>query len=408
MKGDTTIRASLFKSKTLANGEHPLMLVITQNRKRKYVSLGHSCLAKYWNFDKEEPKISHPDRQLILHLINTKVGELQRTVLEHKAFEMPMSADILVEGLLKARETTELLDFIESIIEQKKTQNKIGNANVYADLLRVLKRFLPTNRTLLFEEVDHAFLNKLETHFRSRNLTESSMSVYFRTLKAVFNKARNEGVIPETLYPFGKFKTTKFNTETRKRAITKVEINQVRDFDASASTKLQLAKDIFMFSYYCQGINIADIAHLKWMNISNDRLYYKRMKTKKEFSIRLIEPALAILEQYKPVTLGAMEDYIFPILERTFHLSPQQKDYRIQKVTGQSNKYLKEIGLHLRFDFPLTTYVARHSFATVLMNAGVSVSKISQAMGHKSESITYTYLKSFENAEIDEILDKLV
>ncbi len=156
-----------------------------------------------------------------------------------------------------------------------------------------------------------------------------------------------------------------------------------------------------MFSYFVQGINLTDIAMLRWSNLKQDRIYYIRAKTGKGFNIKLMEPAMQIIERYRTRTSDSPEDYIFPILDRTKHLSPVQIDNRIHKMTGCINKSLKQIASLSGLDIPLTTYVARHTYATVLKKSGVPVAVISEALGHESESITQTYLKSFENEVIE-------
>jgi integrase len=268
-------------------------------------------------------------------------------------------------------------------------------------MLRTLKRFIPLRKTLLFDEVDVAFLNKLETDLRSRSLAETTISIVFRTLRAVFNKAREEERIPMTTYPFMKFKISKFNTQTKKRALKKEEVLMILSYDASKSKKLQLSKDIFIFSYLCQGINFIDIAYLKWSDVADNRVVYRRAKTGSDFSVGLKPASEEIINRYRTETYQRATDYIFPILDKHVHITEQQQTYRIQKLLAQVNKNLKLIGKEIGLNIPLTTYVARHSYATVLKMSGIPTAQISEALGHKSEAITQTYLKSFENSVID-------
>ncbi len=396
-----TIRVLLFKSKTLANGEHPLMLCVTKNGKRKYVALGLSCHPDLWNFQKNEPKRNHPHRLEFETIIRMRIAEVQDKALDMKMADKEFSSESLMMMVQKPQGNSDVFEFFDVIIERMTLQKKVGNANIYRDTKRAMQLFLSKRKTLPFTEIDLGFLNRFETHFRMKDLAETTISVYFRTLRALYNKAIQEKLVSLAHYPFRDFKISKFDTSTRKRAITKAEIKRIEALDLAHDVKLQLAQDVFMFSYYVQGINLTDIALLRWSNLKQDRLFYIRAKTGKPYNIKIMEPAMQILERHRAFTDGHPEDYVFPILDRTRHISAVQKDNRIHKVTGEINRCLKEIGAMAGLDVPLTTYVARHTYATVLKNSGVSVAVISEALGHESEAITQTYLKSFENEVIE-------
>jgi site-specific recombinase XerD len=299
------------------------------------------------------------------------VSELQAQVLDMKMNEKEFSSESLLTAVHKPKGKTDVLAFFSEYIQRLVIQKKVGNANVYRDTFRALKTFQPKIKTLLFSDIDLNFLNRFETHLRSQGLLETSISVYFRTLRSLYNKAVQEKLVSLTHYPFRDFKISKFDTDTRKRAITKTEIQRIAALDLSEDSRAQLAQDVFMFSYFVQGINLTDIAMLRWSNLKQDRIYYIRAKTGKGFNIKLMEPALIIIERYRTQTGGNTEDYIFPILDRTKHLTPVQIDNRIHKMTGCINKSLKQIATLSGLDIPLTTYVARHTYATVLKNSGV-------------------------------------
>lgn len=167
----------------------------------------------------------------------------------------------------------------------------------------------------------------------------------------------------------------------------------------------RLAIALFTFSYYSAGINFIDMAMLKHSNIIDGKLCYLRAKTKKQIVIPLQEEPMRIISNYSSNS-AEQSDYIFPILS-SFHKSEVQIANRLHKVLAKVNRALKQIGLELGLPIKLTTYVARHSFATVLKRAGVSTSIISESLGHSSEKITQTYLDSFENSQINEALSHL-
>ena len=165
----------------------------------------------------------------------------------------------------------------------------------------------------------------------------------------------------------------------------------------------RLAIDLFTFSYLTAGINFVDIANLTKDNLMDKRIVYVRKKTKKQIIVPLQPKAIELINKYaNPNNL-----YLFPILS-PFHKTEQQKANRLHKVISKVNKCLKDIGKELNIPINLTTYVARHSFATVLKRSGVSTSIISESLGHSSEKITQIYLDSFENSQIDAAMANLL
>jgi integrase len=237
--------------------------------------------------------------------------------------------------------------------------------------------------------------------------------VYFRTIRATINKAIGEKQLPADLYPFSrnvserdKFSLAKFDLSTRKRAITKDEIRLIEAVEVT-TPRMLLAKHLFLFSYYGGGINYVDMAQLKWRNVQGGRLQYVRQKTGGLFNLKLPAVALAILDHYRPATYIGPDAYVFGVLDSVRHKTQLQIANRLHKIKGQVNQDLKAIGLLAGIETPLTTYVARHSFATALKRSGVATAIISESMGHKTESITQTYLASFENELIDDAFDNL-
>ena len=165
----------------------------------------------------------------------------------------------------------------------------------------------------------------------------------------------------------------------------------------------RLAIDVFTFSYLNAGINFIDIAKLKHSNIRDNQLFYNKEKTKKLICVPLQAKAIAIITKYK----DEKSPYVFPILS-PFHKTEVQIANRLHKVLAKINKHLKKIGEKLRLPLPLTTYVARHSYATVLKRAGVSTAIISESLGHSSEKITQVYLDSFDNEQINNAMKNLL
>ncbi|MEN7548760.1 site-specific integrase [Rapidithrix thailandica] len=177
----------------------------------------------------------------------------------------------------------------------------------------------------------------------------------------------------------------------------KEHIKAIEQLPLQPWSKAWEMRNLFLFSYYCRGINFKDMAFLTWENIREGRLIYIRRKTGDLLNMELLPPALAILADYRTIAIG---EHIFPILS-DFHKTPQQIENQLKKVLKQMNDEMTELGKQIGLDFRITSYFARHTYATVMKRNKVSISMISEAMGHSNEKVTQAYLDSFENDELD-------
>lgn len=285
--------------------------------------------------------------------------------------------------------------------------DRLGNAKVYRETYNSIIRYTKLS-TLDFHisEITSEWLSSYEKWFIASNNKSTTISLRFRTLRSVFNKAIEMNCVSKEDYPFDSFRVSKFNTKTKKRSISKTEIKQIMNLNLSAETYLmQLSRDIFIFSYLHGGINLTDIANLKLEDIQANRIEYVRQKTGQNISVPLLDEGRRIIEKHRADTKSI---YVFPILNESIHKTAQQKFDRIHKYIGHINKYLKSIGNMANIETPLTTYVARHSFATVLKRSGVNTAIISESLGHSSEKVTQIYLDSFENSQIDDAMKNLL
>ncbi|ARK10371.1 site-specific integrase [Fibrella sp. ES10-3-2-2] len=416
-------------AKTLADGSHPFWVRITKDRKSKFIATGLSLHAEYWNEEKGKCRRSVPtDKREALEAAlerwrkkYTEVAEDLSTADEQHdaiAIATKVSTDRLNTRKFK------VLSYFDELIEQFEQTGNVGNRKVYRDVRNKLQAFIGEGQDVPFDAVTVKFCNEWERTMKAEGLTDVTLSVKFRTLRTVLNKAIANGYAKITAYPFArntaesyKFSIGKFDTKTRKRAISKADIEKIKGFTPKpyegkyaslrdTTARELLAKNLFLFSYYCGGINFIDMAALTWANIITDlhghqRLNYTRQKTGGQFSTRLVPATLAILERYRTTTKPDSSAYIFPILNNAIHTTAAQRHNRCNKIMGQVNADLKTIGEEVGIETPLTTYVARHSFATSLRMAGQDVAVISQAMGHADETTTRIYLKELGTELID-------
>ena len=378
------------------------MLRVTKDRKPKYVSLGISVNPTHWDFSKNQPKTECPNREYIEMLIADKIKEYSAKIIELKATNQEFTSTSLVEKVSVKRTNRKTVadvfqEYMTSLIKSGRKSYALSIKQLYNSLLE-----FNHNLDFYFSVMDVAWLKRYELFLRERQLTENTIGIRFRTLRAVYNVAIEEDAVSSDCYPFKKFKVSRLHQDTVKRALTKVDIERVLQFQSS-NRYMRFPIDIFTFTYYCGGINFKDIAHLTKANLIDGRLIYKRQKTKKLIKIPLQPQALALIKKYHDTE----SPYLFPILS-PLHITDEQKANRIHKVITKVNDRLKQIGKTLNLPITLTTYVARHSQATVMKKAGVSTAVIREIMGHSSERVTQIYLDSFDNEQINEAMKNLL
>jgi integrase len=248
-------------------------------------------------------------------------------------------------------------------------------------------------------------------------LKDNTKHIYLRTLRSLYNKAIDDGFANSASYPFLTFfKGQSFDTETEKKAITSAEVEKIRDLGGSGKLTSMEAEAwvYFMFGYYGMGINFVDIAHLKWTNIKDGKIVYRRKKLsrkkkQKTFSIPIKGKFLeTCIREYRKTSGIDPDNYIFPILQKEFHKTPQQQHDRIQKVITRVNRDLKTIGAKAGIKKKLSTYTWRHTAFTVLkLEKNIPIAMISQAAGHSSVAVTEIYLDSFGADQEEALYDVL-
>jgi len=426
-EGKATISVVYKVGKTLADGSHPFLIRITKDRKQVFRSTGLSLHSKHWNAKKQEIRRSYPEPQRSKLLDDLRKWELKYSEAAEALADADErhDADAVLAEAIKGREAlrrVKLLEFTDELVVNMETAGQIGNAGTYRDMRNQLAKFIYKEcgtPDIPFERMTVALCNKWENALRADGLRETTLSQRFRTLRAVLNKAIADGSMKLDTYPFArtvaekhKFSVGKFDVSTTKRAISREAIRRLEAL-APSTDRLRLAKDVFLFSFYCGGINFVDLAQLRWSNLETDeqggqRLRYERQKTGGRFSIKLVAPVAAIVAFYRLITHQGPDSYLFPILDRSSHQTRTQIKNRLHKVLGQVNQDLKELAPLAGIETPLTTYVARHSFATSLKRGGIATGLISEAMGHRSEAVTAIYLGSFESEAMNAVFEQLV
>jgi integrase len=279
-------------------------------------------------------------------------------------------------------------------IQELKDKNKINTARKYAAALRRFSAYRNL-KDIPLEDLSIKELKSFEDHLLRRGVVLNTVSFYMRILRAVYNKAIIEEIIPP-----GKPFTSVYTgvARTKKRAIDEKIIRQLQL--CHLKPNLGFARDMFLLSFYTRGMSFVDMANLKKDSIINGVIAYKRKKTGQQILVGL-EPCMAeIIKRYAKMTKGS--DYLLPLLYQDGEVIKYEAALRNQ------NQRLKKISKQLGLSKHLTTYVSRHTWATIARSKGISLPIISEGMGHTSEQTTRIYLSSLDHRVIDRANRKII
>lgn len=151
-----TVCVICYKYRTLENGENPLMLRVTKDRKRKYISIGISVNPNHWDFNKNQPKRNCPNKELIENIISEKTTEYRKQILEFKSVDKDFSIQRLVEQVDKPLRKITVEEYLVEIVESLICEKRIGNSTHYKAVLKSLQKFT-SSLQIPFSELMYLF-----------------------------------------------------------------------------------------------------------------------------------------------------------------------------------------------------------------------------------------------------------
>lgn len=300
-------------------------------------------------------------------------------------------------NIAKVHTNGDMVEFMRKIISEKEAAGQFRTAEAYRTALNCWHRFLGLGESVPWEWLTPRSMMSFADYLKERGATKNTQSFYFRILRAVCNRAQEQGIaaLPGTL--FDNVYTGK--ARTRKRALPIEDIRRIAAAKPK-SRKEQLARDMFIFSFITRGMAPIDMANLRKGNVVAGRLTYRRHKTGSTISMEWIAEMQEIVSRYE----REGSDYLFPLIS-----SEGAEGWKEFKRGSQAvNYHLRRLGKRLALPMPLTLYVARHSWATAAKSSGVPTALISDAMGHSSERMTQVYLGSIDVGRIDTANRKIV
>ena len=295
--------------------------------------------------------------------------------------------------------------YMPEVIGMLKREGKFPAMHVYACTLRSYEKFCaeerhPKNTTasLSMQEIfTPERLKEYEDWLAGQQSSPNTISTYMRTLQAVYNRWMSPGI--EGYNPV-LFKDVYTKVESRtKRALTAEQMEQLRNTDFSVLTlRQQQVLTYFLLMFMLRGMPFIDLAHLRKSDLRNRRITYRRHKTGKLMVVDVPPDAMRLLQKYRDKTDS---EYLFPLLHGGLFM--EEHHHRYQETLRHFNRELARLMKQLLPGVSVSSYTARHTWATLAYHSGVPVGLISQSLGHSSIRVTMTYLKPFDAEVIDRI-----
>ena len=309
--------------------------------------------------------------------------------------------------MVRNKKTSEtLFRFMNHLIALLKKNGQYRTMLHYQATLNSFRRYRG-NQDIALRKIDAEEMQSYEAYLlHTARVCSNTSSFYLRILRATYNKAVAKGLTPQQ-HPFRDVYTG--IAKTRKRAIPSESVSQIKRLDSvqDLSPKEEMARDAFLLSFYLRGISFIDLAHLRKTDLRDGYLHYTRSKTGQRLTIRWEKDMQDMLEKYQHQT--ASSPYLFPFLAEEVHGSQDKNIDKKQEEIRQYHNAEARISYHLRklggrmgIKGKLTLYVARQSWASAARDNHVSISVISEALGHHSETTTLIYLRSIKSSEVDD------
>lgn len=429
MQATTLIYFQKTKARRTKDDLCPVKLCVTHNRVQKYYSISKKINNQKWLFlsvdDIEKVTCDSPrgkyrdiafeykrivkDAENVIKSINA----FSFNQFEEKFFSKPTSWDNVFIALIDH-------------IKELKSEGRFGYASSFESTLRAVKEFNEnkkyefksrqkvetrtidylSGKPLNFVDINSKWLKNFEVWLHKEGKSKSTIGIYTRNIRVLFNIALRVHKI-NAEYPFDNYRPK--TASSRKIALTAKQIGLIANYKTEDPQE-RFYRDLFMFSFLGYGMNLSDIARLKYSNIIDNEIEFVREKTKDEeanedkIHVPLTSTMNKIIDRYGNKAVG-FDSYIFPILKND---SSEEKKYaEIKQLVKQVNKYVGRIASIVGIKEKVSSLVSRHSFSTIAKNSGTSIEFISEALGHSSVNVTKRYLKSFEKATREEHSQKI-
>jgi len=415
----------------------PLKLRVISERKARYYAVSiemrdGAIISSMTPDDLKEAKAEKPKKQFKeISLLFADKEKIANEILNDlkEGFTFDLFKDRW-SGVKKIGDPGNVFIRYADTIKDLESNGQYGTASLYDLSEKSLKAFIKSSTgkdaaKLYFKEITVKWLQAYESFMLKDKVTplsdgkvkikpglsRTTVGIYLRPLRALFNTATELNEIDRSIYPFSKKKYTIPKGNKVKKALTKAQLHLLR-FAEGITPEQEKARDFWFFSYTCNGMNVKDICMLKNENITTESLNFFREKTKhtnenqSAVQVMLTDFAKSIIEKYRDVDTTTPKAFVFDMLKYT-KPGPERR-IKVQNFTKFINQHIKKLALAVGVTTDISTYYARHSFATLAIQGGASIEFVSEALAHSDIKTTRGYFAGFEDTTKKEILKGLM
>jgi site-specific recombinase XerD len=397
----------------LKTKRYPVKLRVYFNGRTKYFSTGVDLSKEEFrrSYLAERPRKELKETKQTLQLILSRALGIAS---ELKIFSIERFQKKLLRPI---GSSVNVFNYYAEVMNDLAGEERLGSYSNYDLSSKSLKAFLKSRgkstQLLLFQEVDVQFLNEYENWMLKEKKSLTTVGIYLRPLRAVFNRALQEQEISSDIYPFGKRKYVIPQTRNVKKALSKVDLQKLMSYRIPQEHPMEKARDFFFFSYCVNGINVKDIVELKENNIHGEYVTFIRSKTKNT-TRRNITPIIAALNSFAMHIIQkwgnknrTQDMYVFSILNAG--MNAKQRREATQAFTRFINQHMKTLAQLSGVDENISTYYARHSYSTIShLEHGLSLAALQECLGHQRITTTMNYIKGFEDETLKENASRLM
>lgn len=394
-----TVNVIIKKNKQKKNGEYPLYLKVTKDRKTNYLSLGYSIKETDWDDKLQKVKKSYKNYLRLNNFINHKKLELEEVAIKSETEDKYIKTEE-IKGIIRNKYRISFIDYFNDFLFELEKKNQIRTHLRANTVLNKLNRYTG-NKNLLFDDVDINFLKEYDTHLRTYyGNKENTITSNFKIIKQIIKRAVKEDIIPYDKNPFLKFQLKWESSNTQ--YLKEDEIQRIEELNLTPDTNIYHVKNIFLFAIYTAGLRVSDVLLLKWSDYDGERIVVDTQKTKSVVSIKLIDKSKQILSLYENKCCKP-NDYIFPFMKNDAIPEADKRELlkKISTKTAICNNYLKKIAALACIDKKLHFHSSRHTFACMALRKGVRIEHVSKLLGHSDIKTTQIYAK-IVNSDLDD------
>jgi integrase len=288
-------------------------------------------------------------------------------------------------------------------IRDLKKEKRFSMAELYEITLKHLKNYSAKD-VILFREITPDFLEGFEKHLKAAGSSVNTVRNYMCNIRAIYNHAIDKTeTVKIQLFPFRKYKI--YGERKQPRSLDANDLKRLLYSQEYLTAAEQRDVDIFFLIFYTGGTNFKDLVLLKKSDYYKDRIIYDRLKTGREYSIKIYPEAKAILDRYQGT------EYLLSFIERKRMVTAAGREGYITKdLLKNTNKNLRNAGKKCRLPLNLSTYVARYSFATIAKQLDVDKDVIGHILGHGA-TMTDGYIDWYQEKDdlaIRKVIDAVI